>query len=260
MKKIFVFGVLLLIVGVSLKSYVPLSKEKINTDPQTKETEQVLQAENEYVEPKEAFAWFSVKPNEKMELFSNVDDKLTSHDAKETYSCEKIVNAGFYSKENEHIGLFKNHEGTVSEYQTNSLFNGVFTKDTKGQFAISTDVQSADIALQTGPILVQNSEPLELNLKSDKAARRTVAAINSDGDLIFFVFYDSQSVFNGPYLRELPQMVLDASDDFELNIVDAINLDGGSASAFITDNVNLRELSPIGGFFCINGTEIASDS
>ncbi|RJR30058.1 hypothetical protein C4564_01180, partial [Candidatus Microgenomates bacterium] len=106
-------------------------------------------------------------------------------------------------------------------------------------------------ALQTGPVLVENGSAVELSLARDKQARRIVAAITGSNELVFVAIYSPGSSFDGPYLEDLPLIVNHISEELNLNIADAINLDGGTASAFYSENTHISELSPIGSFFCV---------
>jgi len=78
-----------------------------------------------------------------------------------------------------------------------------------------------------------------------------ISAVTGDNKLIFMVIYDPKSVFLGPELVDLPQIVSLVSAENDLNIADAINLDGGSASAFKSRDFSLSEISPVGSFFCL---------
>jgi hypothetical protein len=52
-------------------------------------------------------------------------------------------------------------------------------------------------------------------------------------------------------LSELPDILQRLEDKAGLKFVDALNLDGGAHSVFVTDEVSLTELSLIGSYFCL---------
>jgi hypothetical protein len=56
---------------------------------------------------------------------------------------------------------------------------------------------------------------------------------------------------SGPKLNELPGIIKNINKSTSLNIVSALNLDGGAHSAFLTQSTDLNELSTIGEYFCI---------
>ncbi len=91
------------------------------------------------------------------------------------------------------------------------------------------------------PLVIQHDEP----------ARRTIAAKTRDNTYVFLTVYDENSVFGGPLLSDLPSAVEEISNREEFRIADAINLDGGSASAFYNGDANLSELTSVGSIFCI---------
>ncbi len=203
------------------------------------------------------YAWVKANP-ETLELMSNLDSKETASDLMKEYSCSALVNAGFYTADSpeeahEAIGLFVSEGETLSDFRKNSLFNGILSINEMDTPRI-TEVVPADplrMGIQTGPLLQVNDQAMKLSLARDKNARRLVAAVTGDNELIFIVFYDSDARFSGPLLADLPQLLGEFENKTQINIADAINMDGGSASAFITDEVSLTEISPIGSFFCL---------
>ena len=140
----------------------------------------------------------------------------------------------------------------LSKSIENTLFNGYFvlTKNNKVTIEKSYLGESIRIGLQTGPLLIQDERSQKLNLVSDKNARRIVAALTNKNELYFIAFYDKESVFLGPLLVDLPGLVSKIQDEMDVKFISAINLDGGSASAFFNEEIQLSELTPIGSFFC----------
>jgi uncharacterized protein YigE (DUF2233 family) len=196
-------------------------------------------------------AWF--KTNAKnISLYPNFTENLTASQAVVKYSCKSLSNGGFYSKENKPLGLFISNNKTTQNFISSSLFNGFFVINNNTPLISNEIPENPDTALQTGPIIYQNSLPSKLKITSDKYSRRVVAAINDKNEVIFIVFYDPNSVFNGPYLGDLPDALKQFSVKQKENIISAINLDGGAASTFATDEFFLNELSPVGSFFCIS--------
>jgi uncharacterized protein YigE (DUF2233 family) len=199
--------------------------------------------------------WLSLKDSDQLTLYSNLDKKLTSLDAKKGNSCNSLVNAGFYTIEDKHVGLFINEGVKLSDSKESLLFSGYFWIDEEG-FVYINDAPpiSAKLALQSGPILMLDSVVQTIKAGNDEASRRMVVATAEDNIIMFITFYDSGSVFSGPTLTELPSLLERLNSDKNLQIVSAVNLDGGSASSFLTENLSLSELTKIGGFFCIKQT------
>ena len=197
------------------------------------------------------FNWIIVRDPKKVTLHSNLLEKLSSFEAKKKNSCLHLINAGFYTKEDKHVGLFISAGEKLSESKESQLFNGYFSITSDGKPSITRFPSFARLALQSGPILMEKKQPAVLKLENDNPARRIVLAITQEDNLVFLVIYNKKSVFDGPLLSQVPGLLKNLNKDTSLEIVDALNLDGGTASSFISGSVNLRELTRIGSYFCV---------
>jgi uncharacterized protein YigE (DUF2233 family) len=196
--------------------------------------------------------WVSVRDRDKLFLFSNLSEKKSAKDIATGNSCLHLISGGFYDTERNHIGLLISEGQTLSESQENALFNGYFSVSKTGNVTITEyPVFSPRISLQTGPILLRDSKTLQLSLVRDENARRIVVGNNKEGSAVFIVVYDQKNVFSGPKLSELPVIIEKIDKANNLTLINAVNLDGGSHSAFVSDLANLNEASPIGSYFCI---------
>jgi uncharacterized protein YigE (DUF2233 family) len=168
--------------------------------------------------------------------------------------CKNLVNAGFYQKDFSPLGLFIVEGQVIRKEMKSATFNGFFTIDSEGWPAIGQNPPSVPLkyGLQTGPLLILNSRLQELKMTNDDNARRVMVAIGKDKKPVFIVIYNAGSVFDGPKMTALPKLLQEIAKMENESFVDAINLDGGSASAFWGEEVILKELSPIGSYFCIN--------
>lgn len=185
-------------------------------------------------------------------LLPNFTDSETSRDLFTQNNCQVLVNGGFYSKTNQPIGLFLSEYDQISGYQNNSLFNGIVSVndfDTP-RITRNTPTDRLRLAIQTGPILIENASPRTLSIRNDSPNRRTVAAITGENKIFFLTIYDNDSFFSGPNLEDLPSVLEEFESQTGIEIADAINLDGGTASALQSNEVDINELSPIGSFFC----------
>ena len=194
-----------------------------------------------------------VKDASKIFLYGNFAEKLPASRLLQQSACESLVNGGFYTEKNEPIGLFVTEGSFLSQRAANATFDGYLTIDEAGNARIASYNPSGNyrVALQSGPILIENNQNKLLQLKNDERARRVVVGLTKDKKVIFAVFYDKDSVFNGPLLADLPRAVLQLGDEIGIEFESALNLDGGSASAFITPTFKVTEASPIGSYFCI---------
>ncbi len=194
--------------------------------------------------------WELVGTETTVRLISNLKDERTSQEVIDKYSCEILTSAGFYGEDGEHIGLFVSDGETISRTSQNFLFNGLLILDNEPKI---TNLETSNHlnAVQTGPLLIKEGVSQNLSLKTDKNARRIVAAITNEGELLLAAFYNKDSVVKGPLLSELPRLLLSFADTQNIKIDSAINLDGGTASVFYKKGVNLPELVKVGGFLCV---------
>lgn len=190
---------------------------------------------------------------ERVSLYSNLPDKKSSSELKSIYSCQSLTSAGFYSTNDQHIGLFLVDDIAIQEQSQNAFFNA-FAWSTKENVAgigqILPDTQLS-FALQTGPLLITELSPRQLRLAVDEEARRIVMGVTKDNSIIFYVVHKPGNTFSGPTLTNLPDIIFNINKQENLTIPTAINLDGGSHSTFQTSVNSISELSAVGGIFCI---------
>jgi uncharacterized protein YigE (DUF2233 family) len=185
-------------------------------------------------------------------LFSNFDEGEKTDFIKEKFECKYLSSAGFYNEDFKPIGLF------ISEYQENSswgknnIFNAIFSINDFDTPRITRNLPSdrLRLALQSGPIVFENGSKVIFK-SSASFERRVVLGVTGDNKPIFFVFWSFDNFFKGPSLEDLPHIIEYINNNFNLNIADAINLDGGTASSFYGPHVILKEVSKVGGFFCL---------
>lgn len=199
-----------------------------------------------------AYNLFTASPSE-TDLYSNLLDSTDSAAAKIRHQCTSLINAGFYTKENSHLGLFIADSEVIHPSIKSTLVDGFLTITDTADASISFDEPgyTTRIALQSGPIIRTENSRRPLRLIEDKFARRSLAGVTSDGNLVFITVYFKNQEYSGPLLSRTPYILEKIMSVEALQITDAFNLDGGSASAFISEGISLTEISPIGGFFCI---------
>lgn len=196
--------------------------------------------------------WFVVEDIDNLKLIPNFSEKLGSKEIKNKYNCKNLVSGGFYTQDNRPIGLFIVDNTKVRDYVKASLTNAILSVNDFATPRITSTLpkDNLPIALQNGPMLFDNGAKLNLNIQNDKPARRMVAAVTGENKLVFITLYSSGSAFDGPYLEELPSILEEFEKRSHMQIADAMNLDGGTASTFMNGNVNLSEASFVGSFFC----------
>ena|SRR3989339_177407 len=198
------------------------------------------------------YVFYELEDYSKLNLINN-DKKKQSSDLISTNNCQVAINGGFYDIDHQPLGLMIIDQTELYPALESGLLNGFLWLSQLGAFGITDTLPSVEmeLALQTGPLLYQNGSLLPLEIKNDKLARRSVMATLSNGNLLLMIIYDSQSVFLGPKLEALPAVLQEFADENNLVIIDAINLDGGSASMFKNDQKYLSEYKSIGSLFCV---------
>lgn len=254
-RKIIWILILLLIAAIFTARKFPKSELKTSPDsvnfPATTKNKNIV--ELDYKDRKIAISWFKVDAASRLKLLANFKNKKTAKEVYAENKCKALVNAGFYNQGDTPIGLFINADGILSSYQKNSTFNGFFYQEESGKYYISAEVPiNSRITLQTGPILIEKGVAKNLKIKNDSFERRVAAVLTDKNNLFFLIFYDKDSNYLGPQLTDLPGILEIFAEKINEKIIDAINLDGGSASAFISEDTYLTELTNVGSFFCLH--------
>lgn len=197
-------------------------------------------------------SWFTLQNPEKVTLLANFTAKLSSEEIIKKYSCQNGINGGFYGKDDKPLGIFINDAADRRNQLNSNLFNGIFyiTKDNKFGIEENLPKDILKLALQSGPLLILNKNILPLKINDDKLARRMVVGV-SEKEIIFLSVYDEISRLQGPYLADLPKITEEFSKKTKVEITSALNLDGGSASAFYKPRISLNEITAVGSFFCV---------
>ncbi len=167
------------------------------------------------------------------------------------YGCIYATNAGYYDTADRPLGLWMSGGETVYPHIQSQFLNAYIWIDKAGSTGITRDLPnlSFQTILQTGPLLWEDGQIVHLSIKDDKHARRVIAFHDRQA-LWFAIIYDPESRFDGPLLKDLPAVLGLVTTSEGLNVLSAINLDGGSASFFKTPHFHLNEFRRIGGLFC----------
>jgi uncharacterized protein YigE (DUF2233 family) len=201
----------------------------------------------------EAYAadYIAIEKKDRVALLPNFEQKFTSSQLKSDHQCVGLINGGFYTPESKPTGLFVSESKVLRNAVASNLANGFIVSSGDEIYIGSVPQTDTRWALQSGPLLYSKSQQHPLKLIRDEKARRIVAFKSSRGHVYFVVFYKADSQYGGPLLADLPKVLEEFAKKQNVSIVDAINLDGGSASAFLTSDASLTEISTIGSFFCV---------
>jgi hypothetical protein len=195
--------------------------------------------------------WIILNSTDNLSLINNLYSKLISSQIVSDNNCKYLISAGFYTEDGKPVGYLKTDSGIIRNYTNNTLFNSVLTVNYLETPRITRNLPQDEvrIGVQTGPFLIENANELQYD-SSDDPARRIIAGVTGENKLVFIVIYTPDSTLLGPKLSDLPEILRVWEEKSGIVLADATNLDGGSASAFITENFKLVESSKVGSFFC----------
>jgi uncharacterized protein YigE (DUF2233 family) len=200
-----------------------------------------------------AYGFMTIPPMTDTLLVPNFAEKRLSKEIAVSNGCMYYANGSFYDTENRPLGLFRTGTVILKSATQNPLINAFIWRNTSGQFLISKSIPPEDSkwALQTGPLLLNEGIPLSISVRNDEYARRMVAGVDHAGSIVFFVVFGVGQFHTGPTLESLPDIIHAISRKERLGIDTAVNLDGGSASAYSDGRLTMEELTPVGSLFCI---------
>lgn len=183
-------------------------------------------------------------------LIPNFSEKKSSEKILADSECKYGVNGGFYKKEGGALGLFARDGKILGEEITSATFNGYFWKkgaDMGLDWSRPEGWIQTDFILQSGPLFDVEFKGSG-KFVDEEQRRRVLVASDKGGKFYFVVIFDKDNNYGGPKLAEIAE-ILRASKfrDFDR----ALNLDGGSASAFYGENgAKLWEIANVGSFLC----------
>jgi len=198
-------------------------------------------------------SWIKITDNKTISLHPNFKEKLSASEFKKQQNCKNVISAGFYDKNDNPLGLLIINGYEWRQKIESNFLNGIFYLAEDETINIQREIPNKKmlIALQSGPLLYENGMPFALKIIEDKKARRIVLAINKKEEIFFIALYDKESRLLGPLLADLPSIIGIFGEKINEEFLTVLNLDGGTASVFYSENISLPELSSVGSFFCI---------
>ena len=138
------------------------------------------------------------------------------------------VNGGYFDPEDAPVGLLVSEGRVLGPLRKAKLLSGVLMAGPSrvdvvraAQFTMSARIKSA---VQCGPLLVERSGPIA-GLNDTRKARRTFAGVDGKGRAML-------GVCSAVSLAQLGQILALPEAAGKIRITRALNLDGGSSSAF----------------------------
>lgn len=161
------------------------------------------------------------------------------------------VNGGYFDPEDAPLGLRVSDGRILSRFRRAKLLTGVFfaTKSRVDivratRFSMNDGIKSA---LQCGPLLVERAAPVA-GLNDTRPARRTFAVVDENGRAAI-------GICSAVTLAELSRILCLTNLAGKTRIARALNLDGGSSSAFwfsgTEEPFSVREVKTVRDFVAI---------
>lgn len=199
-------------------------------------------------------AFEKVSDSKNLILIPNFQQKQASKEVMSANKCLRGVNGGFYTKASLPLGLFVTDGKLLGTERTSSFTDGFFWIDSNGVAYVdikSPQNLSVPFILQSGPMLkTESTQAVKLVITNDKPARRTFLGIDEDRNVFFFTIFEKGNVLSGPYLANMPDILNIIEEKLKISLIKAINLDGGTASTFWSNNISLNEVALVGSFLC----------
>lgn len=199
-------------------------------------------------------AWEVVADTTKVAVGINQELEFSSQQLMDKLSCRVLTSGAFYDTANQPLGLLVDQGATLSAWRPNQLLHGLVGFDLISQkIVVTKEPQDFDFewAVQAGPMLWQDGQQLSLNLSADQAARRIIAGVTDQGQLVLLTIVAKDSLYGGPKLVDVASILQSWQEQTKINLMAALNLDGGTASAFLSPTLKLKELKPIGSYICV---------
>jgi hypothetical protein len=191
-----------------------------------------------------------INQNDEVTLIPNFKNSLSSTEIISKFHCMAGINGGFYDTARHPLGVFWITPNYINKnLHDTSFFNGFVYKPSFGSgLTFSADMpkpETTEFVFQTGPAF---SPQTVLHILNDEADRRMLLGKTTEGKLYALAITESENTNSGPRLTDVPQIIAQLPQHFS----QAVNLDGGSASAFASrDETELSELTSVGSFLCI---------
>ena len=147
----------------------------------------------------------------------------------EKSGASAAINANYFDEKGRPLAYLKTaHQEVNRSVSKHALYTGVFGIRDGTPFVTHRDEfdpAHASQALQSGPLLLYRSVPVEVMRGLTRYARRAVIGIDREGRVVIAV---TDAVFGGLSFAELQELFADSR--WQLDTPDLLNLDGGGSA------------------------------
>lgn len=184
----------------------------------------------------------------------NFDKSNSSESIIEKYKCKILINGAMYDKFENPLGLYYLNGFIRSDLNKSKIMNGIVSFTESSGFKIEPieifdPSKNYTFYMQTGPILIKNGVR-EVLQNNNNYARRIIFGRDSVNEFYAIAVFDKLNYGEGPNLSETADMIVSLKDRVSIEFEDVVNLDGGNASLFVTDNYSIKESAFSGSYLC----------
>lgn len=213
--------------------------------------------EMEFENEKYLILWVKIPKSADISLKPNFVQKFSGEKLIKDFNCDAGINGGFYLADDKPLGLFYT-EGR--EYGTNVKSNiaNAFValgKNSEINFmrTLPDNWQTSSFIFQTGPMIIPSNTPLKLT--NDERTRRSLLGHDSENNLYLISVTTKDNLVDGPYLADIPVIFYELKNKNILPLEEIVNLDGGSASFFHSEDeknhLTLPSWTAVGSLICV---------
>lgn len=200
------------------------------------------------------YYYYQIPKNSQLKLIPNFSSLNSSSQIIKNNSCDFAINGGLYTTESKPVGLFYLDNQSLGQQINHQTFDGFLTQDKNNNLNISSqdnfnnDLSQYNFALQSGPFYDLQSSAVDfINQEYD---RRHLIAKDIDNNFYFFSISLKENAFSGPRLQDIYGFFQNSEIQKIAKFTFALNLDGGTASAFYNGHYLVQELTPVGSLLC----------
>lgn len=153
------------------------------------------------------------------------------------------INANYFDEKGRPLAYLKTADKEINRFVSkHRLYTGVFGVGESGPFVTHRDEfqpGQASAALQSGPLLLHHSAPLEIMSGLGRYARRSIIGTDKERRILIGV---TDGVIGGLSFAELQELF--THPKWQLNAVELLNLDGGGSAQLYVKAGKFEEWLP----------------
>ena len=248
----FLFLILVLLILKNINSSSPLDfSSSISPVPTIVDTSHQLSLNNQNYR----YYYYLIPKNSQLKLISNFSSSLPASEIIQN-NCDFAINGGLYTQESKPVGLFYLNNQSLGQQITHQTFNGFLTQDKNNNLNIfsqnnfNNDLSQYNFALQSGPFYDFSIFYSSVDFVNHEYSRRHLIVKDNQNNFYFFSISFVDQAFDGPRLEDIPAFFSQSEIQKIAKFTSALNLDGGSASAFYDGSYLVEELTPVGSILC----------